>query len=200
MELKFISKRKLKLARKLSKLDEFVIDFVKHLKVKYVIVSGYVPILFGRSRVTEDIDMLIEKVDLATFKKIITRLERNGFWAINTDDKRELYEMLRDNLAIRIAKKRKVIPNIEIKFVKSEDDRYCLDNPLTILVNDKRLFISPMEIQIAYKFYLGSEKDIGDAIHLYTIFKENLNTKLLNLYLSKLKVSKLAKKMGVKSG
>ena len=42
-----------------SKLDLFVIDFINILKkyMDYVIVSGYVSILFGRSRGTEDIDL-----------------------------------------------------------------------------------------------------------------------------------------------
>ena len=32
-----------------------------------------------------------------------------------------------------------------------------------------------MEGQIAYKFKLGSEKDIEDALHLYEIFGKNLD-------------------------
>lgn len=42
----------------LSEVDKFVLDFVSILKnhFKYVIVSGYVAILFGRPRGTEDIE------------------------------------------------------------------------------------------------------------------------------------------------
>ncbi len=49
--------------RELSLLDSFVLSFTKHLasnNIKYVIVSGYVAILFGRSRISEDVDILIE--------------------------------------------------------------------------------------------------------------------------------------------
>ncbi|MBU5688714.1 MAG: hypothetical protein KQA41_00585 [Candidatus Aenigmarchaeota archaeon] len=49
--------------KKINNLDKFVIKFVKILEkyTRYVIVSGYVSILFGRSRATEDIDIIVEK-------------------------------------------------------------------------------------------------------------------------------------------
>ena len=50
--------KEIKLNKELNKLDKFVIDFCKLLD-RYVIVSGYVSILFGRSRSTEDVDLLI---------------------------------------------------------------------------------------------------------------------------------------------
>ena len=45
-------------------LDKFVEDFVKVIEkyCKYIIVSGFVAIAHGRSRGTEDIDMIIEKI------------------------------------------------------------------------------------------------------------------------------------------
>ena len=59
MKLKF-SKKKIEFRKELNDLDKFVIDFtsiLNKLKIKYVIVSGYVAILFGRSRSSEDIDI-----------------------------------------------------------------------------------------------------------------------------------------------
>ena len=50
--------------RETTDLDMFVMDFVDLLheaKINYVIVSGYVSILFGRSRLSEDIDVILEK-------------------------------------------------------------------------------------------------------------------------------------------
>lgn len=38
-----------------------------------------------------------------------------------------------------------------------------------------RVYISPIDIQIAYKMYLGSQKDIEDALYLWEIFKDYLN-------------------------
>ena len=59
MELKF-SGNKIVFEKELNKLDKFVIDFtsiLNKLDIRYVIVSGYVAILFGRNRSSEDIDI-----------------------------------------------------------------------------------------------------------------------------------------------
>ena len=48
--------------KELSNLDNFVHQFIgllESLKIEYTIVSGYVSILLGRSRGTEDVDILI---------------------------------------------------------------------------------------------------------------------------------------------
>lgn len=72
----------------LSKLDLFVIDFVNILTKysDYVVVSGYVSIIFGRSRGTEDIDILIKKIDLETFIKLNRELIRKQYWFLNADN------------------------------------------------------------------------------------------------------------------
>ena len=43
------------LDRELNELDSFVLEFIKCLQSRYVIVAGYVAILLGRSRTTDDI-------------------------------------------------------------------------------------------------------------------------------------------------
>ena len=47
-------------------LDEFTEDFCKVVNshCKYIICSGFVAISHGRSRGTEDMDMIIEKLSL----------------------------------------------------------------------------------------------------------------------------------------
>ena len=53
----------LSLSRTLSDLDEDVIEFTEVLSacdVDYVVVSGYVAILTGRSRATEDVDVVLQ--------------------------------------------------------------------------------------------------------------------------------------------
>jgi len=61
---------KIILDRNLSELDKLVIEFTNFFErysINYVIVSGYVSILFGRARSTEDIDILVEKLDFNKF-------------------------------------------------------------------------------------------------------------------------------------
>jgi len=45
-----------------------------------------------------------------------------------------------------------------------------------------------MELQIAFKLYLGSDKDIEDALHLWEMFKESLNMELFNGFVKRLGV------------
>lgn len=39
--------------------------------IKYVIVSGYVAILFGRSRISEDVDLLVEHISFEKFGTVL---------------------------------------------------------------------------------------------------------------------------------
>ena len=56
--MKILNDKTIKLDRELNELDLFVLDFVKVLEkhARYVLISGYVALLFGRSRTTEDVD------------------------------------------------------------------------------------------------------------------------------------------------
>ena len=95
----------------------------------YVIISGYVAILFGRSRVSDDIDVFVEELDDKKFASLCGDLEKAGFWLVNSSAKAELFKMLEDGLAIRIAEHGKAVPNIEIKFPEEELDYFTLQNP-----------------------------------------------------------------------
>jgi len=199
MEIKY-SKNKIELNKELNRLDEFVIDFTSILnkhKIKYVIVSGYVAILFGRSRESEDIDIIIERINKKTFIKLWSDLQKY-FECIITDDVNNAYDdYLYENLAIRFSYKDKRIPNIEIKFPKTDVEEHSLNTKIEVNLNNKKLFISSIELQISYKLYLGNkgnEKDIEDAKHLYIIFENNLNTELLKQYNKELEVERLFNK------
>ncbi len=174
-----------------SKLDIFVIDFINILKkyVDYVVVSGYVSILFGRSRGTEDIDILIKKIDFDTFIRLYRELIEREYWFLNAENPIELYGMLENRLAIRAALKNTVIPNIEIKFVKNDLDIISLNEHRVVKIGKDSINISPVELQIAFKLHLGSDKDIEDAVHLYDIFLERLDKVKLKQYMNILKVS-----------
>ena len=173
-----------------SKLDLFVIDFIKILEryTDYVIVSGYVSILFGRSRGTEDIDIFIEKIDFKKFKQLNDELRQKKYWFLNAENPLELYGMLNDKLAIRAAIQDTVIPNIEIKFTKNRIDKDSLQKHMEVKIDQDSINISPLEIQIPFKLYLGSDKDIEDAVYLYELFGEHLNKEKLKQYMDLLKV------------
>jgi hypothetical protein len=181
-------KKEIILKRESNKLDDFVMDFTSELD-NYVIVSGYVSILLGRSRATEDVDLLIPKISLDNFEKLWKKIYNAGFECINTSKINEAFDMLKE-VAIRFARKGKAIPNIEFKIIKNDLDEYSFDNKIKVIMNKGILFISNLEMQIAYKLFLGSEKDLEDSKHLYKLFKEKIDKQeLLNLII-KLKVEK----------
>jgi hypothetical protein len=166
MEIEF-KEDKIIFDRELSLLDNFVLGFTEHLasnSIKFVIVSGYVAILFGRSRISEDVDILIEHISFEKFLKFWSEIEQSCE-CFNTSNANEAYnDYLENHHAIRITKKGSFIPNIELKFVKNDLDRYSLDHRMHVKLSHRSLYLSPFEMQIPYKLFLGSEKDIEDAV------------------------------------
>ena len=130
--------------KSLSNVDKFVLEFVDLLKnhFRYVIVNDYVAILFGRSRGTEDIDILIEKITKSEFFNFVSEIE-DRYDFLNPEDREGLYEMLSENLGVRISKKNAIIPNIELKIIKNEVEKYVLDNRLKVKLDKNLLYLSP---------------------------------------------------------
>jgi len=78
--------------------------------------------------------------------------------------------------SIRFMYRDVIVPNIEFKMVRSGVDRYSLEHSLVVEVNNAFMIrVAPLEQQIAYKLYLGSEKDAGDAAFLYALFRDALD-------------------------
>ena len=177
--------------KELNALDELTIDFtsvLNMLEINYVVVSGYVSILFGRSRSSEDIDIIVEKISIEKFKELWTELYRD-FESLTTENVNEAYkEYLSTKHAIRFSRKKNFVPNIEFKFPKIDIEHWVLKERKEVILNDKKLFISPIELQISFKLFLGSEKDIEDAKHLYEMFKNKLNMHLLEEFNRKFKI------------
>lgn len=191
----------LRLDKVLSDLDKLVLDFVSVLvdsKIRYVIISGYVAIFFGRSRTTEDTDVFVEKMGRKKFNAFYSKLIGNGYWVINAANEAEAFDLLMDSLAIRAAKKDNVVPNFEIKLPKKDTDFFSLDNAMKVVVNGKTLLMSPFEMQIPFKLWLGSEKDIEDAVHLYTLFNDRLDKRLMARVGSRLGVKGKMVEYGIK--
>jgi hypothetical protein len=186
----------LTISRELSELDEDVIEFTRVLdscNVDYVIVSGYVAILTGRSRATEDIDIILESLSRADVEQLVSTLEDQGYWgmAMPLD---EMYAMLDAGDRIRIAEDGEMYPNFETWFVSNEVEREAMSNAITVEFGDPEIKISPLELQIAYKLRLSQRagsltgKDFEDALHLYLTFEERLKTEKLEAYVRKLGV------------
>ena len=189
--------------RELSDLDKLVVKFTKTLTglgIDYVIVSGYIAILFGRSRNTEDVDLFIEEMPFEKFRVFWAVLEKAGFECINESSPETGYnDYLEKKLALRFAEKGEIIPNFELKFPKTKYNRYSLENKVEVILNGERVNTSELELQIAFKLKLGSEKDFEDARHLYKVFKEHLNTEILQGHVRELRVEREAERILWKS-
>lgn len=188
MEIEY-SKQKIAFSKNMSDLDRFTFDFCKilfGLNLRFVVVSGYVAILFGRNRASEDIDVFLERIDYPRFKMLWDTISRE-YVCFNASDSRIAFsDYLNAGYALRFSKKDSVIPNIELKFPKTELDHWALKNGIEVDLNSERIFISPLELQIPYKLFLGSEKDLEDAKFLFGLFNGNLNHRLLNNLLKRL--------------
>ncbi len=183
--MKFINKKTIKIDREISDLDSFTLDFTKILEknADYVIVSGYVAILLGRARASEDVDVIIPKIDFPKFQSLYTELKKNNFYCLNAEEVSTVYDYLKDNLAVRFAKNDTIIPNIEMKWIKSDFDRFALENTIDVNLSKGKLRISHLELQIAFKEeVLKSPKDLEDARHLEKIAEGYLDNKLINKY------------------
>ena len=183
--MEFISERTIKLSKQLNDLDFLVLKFVRILEkyVDYVIISGYVAILLGRSRGTEDIDIFIKPLAKETLSKLYTDLKEHGFWCLNAEQVEDIDEYLRDGIAIRFARTGETIPNFEVKFTVKRIDGEIFNDDLIVETTAGPLHISSLERQIAFKkYYLKSDKDLEDARHLEQLFKEQISSEKIKKY------------------
>ncbi|MBM3234105.1 hypothetical protein FJZ19_03350 [Candidatus Pacearchaeota archaeon] len=176
-------KREIILDRKLSNLDELVIEFIKILEryADYVVISGYISILLGRTRITEDIDVYIKEISFERFSKLYRELEERGFWCINAEKPESVYDYLKNSKAVRFARKNTSIPNFEVGFPKRDIDLETFSDFIIVILNNVKLKISSLERHIAFKrYYLETDKDIEDALHIEELFKEKIDYEKIN--------------------
>ena len=173
--------------RDLNELDKFLRDFLDVLKKHsdYLVVSGFVSISTGRTRGTEDIDLLVPIMDERGFEKLFKGIIDSGFWRYQGDSSKGVYDYIKHKDNIRFARKGQMFPNIE--FVPIDETRkvkfFEFNHPQKMKIRDFEFKIPPIEFEILYKeIVLAGEKDIADARHLRTFFKEIIKEERLKEY------------------
>jgi len=160
-------------------LEKFAEDFVRVIEKysKYVIVSGFVAIIHGRSRGTEDIDMIIEKISLEKFRELHNALVDAGFECMQSEKAEIIYnEYLANGDSVRYTRKGEFLPEMEIKFAKDSLDEHQLKTRQRLELTGMDVYFSSIEANIAFKEeYLKSDKDLEDARHLRIIYKDKIN-------------------------
>jgi len=173
--------------RDLDELDRFVKDFLDILKKHsdYLIVSGYVSICSGRTRGTEDVDILVPVIEKEKFKNLFDELIKNNFWCYQGDSAEEAHSYLENLESIRFARVDELFPNIElVPFNETKKAKqFEFNHPQKIKIKDLEFKICPLEFEILYKEkILAGKKDIEDAKHLRTFFSEILDEKKFKEY------------------
>lgn len=164
-------------------LDKFVEDFVEIVEkyVNYIIVSGFVAIVHGRSRGTEEINMIIEKISYDKFFLLHNELIEKGFECIQSSKVEDIYEYLSNNDSIRYVRKGEYLPEMEVKFAKDELDVLQLSAKTKLPLSGLDVWFSNIETNIAFKEeLLKSDKDLKDAEHLRIVYEKKLNETLIN--------------------
>lgn len=176
--------------REPNQLDELAIEFsaiLEQFDIEHAYIAGYVSILAGRARSTEDVDVLIERIDESAAEVLAKTLSETGFWG-PAMPLSSMYEMLEGGDNIWIAPSDEFAPHLEVKFAGDEFDRAALENAITATIAGNSIPIGPLELQIAYKLHLRAKRDIEDAVHLYTLFEESLSEPRLESWVRKLDV------------
>lgn len=162
-------------------LDKFCTYFCKIVEkyTKYIVVSGFVAISSGRVRGTEDIDMIIERMSKEDFIKLHKELIKNKFVCMQSDDSEEIYDEYLDNyLNIRYTYKNQLVPQMEVKFVKDELDKYQIKTRVKLPLTGLDIWFSSVNMNIAFKEeYLKSDKDLEDARYLRIIYADKVDEK-----------------------
>jgi hypothetical protein len=185
-----LTDEKLLVGRDPNELDELAIAFSSLLDehgIRHVYVAGYVTILAGRARATQDIDVLIEPTDSEILEELATDLSERGFWgpAMPLD---EMETMLTEGDNIWVAHDGEMAPHLEVKFASDKFDHASLQNAISAEIGESTIPIGPLELQIAYKLYLGTQTDFEDALHFLILFEESLRMPRLEDWVEELGV------------
>lgn len=162
-------------------LEKFAADFVRVVekRAKYAVVSGFVAIAHGRSRGTEDIDMIVERLPKDKFVMLHSDLTKAGFECLQSEDAGEIYdEYLARNSSVRYVRKGGHVPEMEFKLSRDALDEYQLETRKKLPFTGIDMYFSSVEMNIAFKEeLLKSEKDMDDAKHLRIVYRGRTDEK-----------------------
>ena len=178
-------------------LDNFAEKFcaIVEKHAKYIICSGFVAIAHGRTRGTEDINMIMEKISEKNFAALHEDLIENGFVCIQSDNPEEIYnDYLGNKMSVRYVLRSEGYfpPEMEIKFPKDFLDEEQLKERVKLPLTGLDIYFSSIESNIAFKEELSkSDKDMEDAQHLRIIYENKFDEYKINKIKKKIRELRL---------
>ena len=173
-----------------NRFDDLAIKFSEILTefgIEHVFVAGYVSILAGRARSTEDIDVIVERLSAARTDDLVSALDAADYWG-PAMPLEEMYGNLSAGTNTWVAPDGQTTPHLEVSFPTDRYDRASLEKALAAQIGGHELPIGQLELQIAYKLHLGTRTDFEDAAHLYVLFRESLSEPALERWVEDLEV------------
>jgi hypothetical protein len=135
-------------------------------RVEYAVVSGYAALVLGRDRESEDVDIIAKPMGLTRFVSLHRSLSRD-FECISPGLAPQLFaEYLsagKESTSVRYSEPGTFVPNVEFKFAHNALHHLSIERRRAVFFNGHRLFIGPLGMQVAYKVWLGTPKDLEDA-------------------------------------
>jgi hypothetical protein len=117
--------------RPANELDELAIAFsevLTRLDIEQVFIAGYLAILIGGARATDDIDVLVEPLSETEADRLVQELREQGCWGPAMLE--VMYGNLSSGTNIWVAPADQMIPHLEVKFPTDEFDRASLTNSI----------------------------------------------------------------------
>ena len=171
---------------KIDPISESLIRLVRYFNkhhLPYVVVGGVSVFVFGRSRFTMDLDIILDHTKLNR-EDFVAYLKKNNFDA-NLTDFEGFDEKTHCNVFYREG-----MFTIDIKGVYSELDAESIEMAVTGIYNGIKVKINhPVNI-IAFKINFGSEKDYEDALAVYIQNFEMIDDAYLLEKADKMKIKK----------
>jgi len=143
--------------------------------ISYVIVGGLVSIHLGRPRLTQDVDVIIEK-RLDKVESLAGCLKKRGF---EVEKERFVKEMMENKVHSTIFHKNYPILHADIKGVYDELDGEVMKGRIRSRIFDTDAWVESPEDNIIAKIVYGSQQDFEDALSVLIVQEGKLNERLL---------------------
>ena len=142
---------------KISEALQRLIEALEKANCEYVVVGGLVAIRYGRNRITQDIDVI---VDTDEVELLVSALKDKGF----EFSERELLDAFKDRSRVTFFLLVNSFFHVDLKFAKDELDYEVLNGRVRGELLGIPCWIESVEDIIVAKLIYGSSQDEEDVI------------------------------------